>query len=126
LDEPNDERALFVPVMQKVSFSLETIFYNENTCLGIELMKQVEFFQNDISAGFPRSSKSKVIFEPFLCNCATKYPGRLAQKKKELDTSGVLYAESSGIKKNSYIVLYAKQFISTKWVSFSNNHRILF
>jgi hypothetical protein len=34
------------------------------TCLGIELTKQVQLFENVFPTGFPRSSKSKVIFRP--------------------------------------------------------------
>jgi hypothetical protein len=48
---------LIVTVIQNVSISKETNFYDENTCLGIESMKQVEFFHNVISTGFPGFSK---------------------------------------------------------------------
>ena len=51
-------------VIQNVSIRQETNFYDENICLGIELTKQVEFFQNVISTEFPGSSKSKVFFRP--------------------------------------------------------------
>ena len=53
-----------VRVIQNVSIRQETNFYDENICLGIELTKQVEFFQNVISTEFPGSSKSKVFFRP--------------------------------------------------------------
>jgi hypothetical protein len=44
-----------VPVIQNVSIGQETNFYDKNTCLGIELTKQVQVFENVISTGFPGS-----------------------------------------------------------------------
>ena len=51
---------------QMSALGYETGVYDENTWLGFELTKQVEFFQNFISIRFPGSSKQKVIFRSFL------------------------------------------------------------